>query len=80
MPQVIVLDDEQADVLSKARETVELRDRRGNALGTVRPQERVADDGFTEEEIAETLRRLNSDEPRVTTRQVLDRLAALEGR
>lgn len=79
MPHVIVLDDDQARTLATAKDAVELRDRRGNPLGTVPPRSR-AESGFTEEEIAETRRRLASDEPRLTTRQVLDRLRSPESR
>ena len=75
MPKVLILDDDQAKLFAGARETVELRDRRGNPLGTARPRE---DAGFTDEDIAIAKRRLASDEPRYTTREVLDYLAFLE--
>ncbi|HEX6986421.1 MAG TPA: hypothetical protein VF170_13645 [Planctomycetaceae bacterium] len=76
MPHII-LDDEQAKILAGARDAVELRDRRGRSLGVVTPSA-AAETGFTEEEIAEALRRSRSNEPRYTTQQVLDHLASLE--
>jgi hypothetical protein len=67
----IVLDDRQAKVISEAGQTVEIRDQRGNRLGYVAHP-------FTDEDLTVAKRRLQSDEPRFTTRQVLDHLRSLE--
>ncbi len=80
MSQIIILDDDQARTLTEAREAVELRDRRGNPLGMISPLPAATETEFTAEEIAETRRRIDSDEPRFTSRQVLDRLRSLESR
>jgi hypothetical protein len=67
----IILDDQQAQIICEATESIEIRDLHGRRLGY------VARD-FTQEDIAIAKRRLESDEPRYTTRQVLDHLRSLE--
>ena len=70
MPHIIV-DDEQARLISATSENVEIRDRSGRYLGRITH-------GFTEEDIAIAMRRRASNKPRYTTEQVLERLKALE--
>lgn len=67
----IIVDDEQAKLIREAAENVEIRDRNGKHLGYVT-------NGWTEEDIAIAKERLASDEPRYTTREVLDHLESLE--
>lgn len=67
----IVVDDEQARVISESAESIEIRDRNGRHLGYVAH-------GFTDEDVAIAKQRKESDEPRYTTRQVLDHLRSLE--
>ena len=69
--QHIVVDDEQAKIISESAEGIEIRDRSGKHLGYVAH-------GFTNEDIAIAKQRLASDEPRYTTRQVLDHIQSLE--
>jgi len=69
----IVLNDEQAKVVAKALEPIEVRDGKGNVLGSISPV-------WTEEDIKEAKRRLASDQPRYTTSQVLDHLKSLEAK
>jgi hypothetical protein len=66
----IVVDDQQAKVISEAKESVEIRDARGGHLGYVAHQ-------FTDDDIAIAKQRLVSHEPRYTTQQVLDHLRSL---
>jgi hypothetical protein len=67
----IVVDDQQAKLISEATESVEIRDPRGRHLGYVAH-------GFTDEDIAIAKERMASDEPRYTTQEVLDHLQSLE--
>ena len=67
----IVVDDEQARIISESTESIEIRDRNGKHLGYVAH-------GFTDEDIAVAKRRMASDEPRHTTQQVLDNLRSRE--
>jgi len=67
----IVVDDNQAKIISEATENVEVRDRSGKHLGYVAF-------GFTAEDIAVAKRRSASDEATYTTGQVLDHLQSLE--
>jgi len=67
----IVVDDLQAKIISDATQSVEIHDRRGNQLGYVAHR-------FTDEDIAVAKRRLQSDEPRFTTQEVLNHLRSLE--
>jgi hypothetical protein len=71
--QHIIVDDQQAKLISEATESVEIRDSGGKHLGYVAH-------GFTDEDIAIAKQRLASDEPRHTTREVLDHLRSLEHR
>jgi hypothetical protein len=66
----IIVDDEQARIISESAESIEIRDRHGKHLGYIAH-------GFTDEDIAIAKRRLESDEPRVSTQQVLDHLQSL---
>jgi hypothetical protein len=66
----IIVDDAQARILAEATETVELRDRSGRVLGY------VAHD-FSEEDVAIARQRLASDQPRLTTEQVLRDIESL---
>jgi hypothetical protein len=69
----IVVDDEQAKAIAESPGMVEVRDRTGAILGYMTH-------GFTAEDISIAKQRLQSDEPRFTKRQVLDRLRAAETR
>ena len=55
------------------RREVEIRDRNGNHLGYV-------SHGFTAEDIAEAHRRRESPEPRLTTKEVLERIQSVVDR
>ncbi len=66
----IVVDDQQAKLISEATESVEIRDPRGRHLGYVAH-------GFSDEDLAIAKDRLASDEPRYTTQEVLDHLQSL---
>ena len=70
MPHIIV-DDEQAKIISESAENIELRDQSGKHLGYVAH-------GFTDEDIAIANERMVSDEPRYTTQEVLDHIQSLE--
>ena len=70
MPHIVV-DDQQAKIIAEAAQTVEIRDRQGNRLGYIAHP-------FTDEDIAVAKRRLQSDEPRFTTREVFSHLRSLE--
>jgi hypothetical protein len=67
----IIVDDQQARIISEATGSVEIRDPQGRHLGYVAH-------GFTDEDIAIAKQRLASDEPRYTTQEVLDHLGSLE--
>ena len=67
----IVVNDQQAKLISESTEGVEIRDARGGHLGYVAH-------GFSDEDIAIARKRMASDEPRFTTREVLDHLQSLE--
>ena len=69
----IILTDDQASALQVAAGPVEVRDRRGTLLGYLSPPASDAD-------IAEATRRLKSDGPWYTTRQVLDHVQRLNRR
>jgi hypothetical protein len=72
--QHLVVDDQQAKLISEAGESIEIRDLQGRLLGYVA---QVAH-GFTDEDIAIAKARLASNEARYTTREVLDHLQSLE--
>ena len=67
----IIVNDQQAKLISEATESVEIRDARGAHLGYVAH-------GFTDEDIAIAKQRMASSEPRYTTRQVFEHLRALD--
>jgi hypothetical protein len=66
----IVLTDEQAKVVAAALEEVSVCDAGGNVLGFLSPV-------WTEEDVAEAKRRLASNQPRLTTAEVLAHLQSL---
>jgi hypothetical protein len=66
----VVLDDETADLVARNSE-VELRDRQGRLLGIVAH-------GISAEDIRITLERLRSDQPRYSTKEVLEQLEKLD--
>jgi hypothetical protein len=68
--QHIVVDEQQARIISEATECVEIRDPQGRHLGYVAH-------GFTGEDITIAKQRLASDERRYTTPEVLDHLQSL---
>ena len=70
MPHITV-DDTQARLIMEAERTIEIRDRHGNHLGYVAH-------GFSAEDIAVARQRFASDEPRYSTREVLEHLRSLE--
>ena len=67
----IVVNDQQARLISEATESIEIRDAKGSHLGYVAR-------GFTEADIAIAKQRSASDQPRYTTTQVLDHLRSLD--
>jgi len=70
MPHIIV-DDQQAKIIADGADSVEIRDQHGNHLGFVAH-------GFSDDDIAIAKQRLESEEPRVTTPEVLEHLRSLE--
>jgi hypothetical protein len=69
----VVVDDQQAKIISDATESIEIRDPRGRHLGYVAQ-------GFTDEDIAIAKDRVASDEPRYTTPEVLQHLQSLDSK
>ncbi|HLN31607.1 MAG TPA: hypothetical protein VK395_27950 [Gemmataceae bacterium] len=67
----LVLNDEQTNLVVSTLRPLQVRDSRGNVLGVISPI-------WTENDIAEAKRRINSDEPRYTTAQVLEYLSSLD--
>ncbi len=67
----IVLTQEQAQVVASALKPVQVRDESGNVLGIIAP-------AWTEADIEDALRRLASDEPRLSFQQVMEHLRSLE--
>ena len=67
----IVIDDQQAKLISEATDSVEIRDPRGRHLGYVAQ-------GFIDQDIVIAKQRVSSDRPRYTTQQVLDHIRSLE--
>jgi hypothetical protein len=65
----IVVSDDLCRAITEAGGEVRLVTPQGEVLGRFEPE-------LTPEEMAEIRRRLASDEPRYTTRQVLDRLGS----
>jgi hypothetical protein len=70
----ITLTDDQARAIAKATGQVVLRDAAGKIVATIPP--RVSDDEW--EIVAESKRRLASNERRYTTAEVLARLDSLD--
>lgn len=66
----IIVDDEQAKVIRESAASIEIRDRTGRHLGYVAH-------GFSDEDIEIARQRRQSDEPRLTTAQVLEHLRSL---
>lgn len=75
----IVVDDQQAKLISESSGRVEVRDASGRCLGYV-VQGTAIHRGFTDEEIAAARERLASSEARYTTAQVVEFLRALEAK
>lgn len=69
----IIVDDDQARLISQSAEEIEIRDRSGNHIGYVAH-------GFAEADIAVAKQRMASSEARYTTQQVLTFLGSLEPR
>ena len=69
----IVVDEQQAEIIRRRDETVEIRDRDGTSLGFVARQ-------VTAEEIEEAKRVADTDLPGRTTAEVLARLNSLGNR
>jgi hypothetical protein len=69
----IILNDEQAQVVSSAVQPAEVRDGQGNILGVLSPI-------WTAEDLADAKRIRASDQPWHTTEEVLARLRSLEQR
>lgn len=67
----IILSDEQVKTAHEAKQGVELRDKHGTLVGYLHPPP-------SDEMIAEAKRRLHSDGPWYTTKQVLNHLESLE--
>ena len=67
----IVLNDEQAKVITSTLKPVQVQDAKGNTLGVIQP-------AWTEDDIAEAKRILASKEPWFTTEQLLAYLRSLE--
>ncbi len=67
----IVLNDDQARVVTAALQPVQIRDSKGNILGIIPPI-------WSEQDIADAKKRLASNEPRYSMQQVLDHLRTLE--
>ena len=65
----IVVSDDFVKVLSETGGQIRFLSARGEVLGRFEPE-------LTAEELAEIRRRLASDEPRYTTKQMLERLSA----
>ncbi len=69
----IIVNDQQARLISEATESIEIRDARGGHHGYVAH-------GFTDKDIAIAKQRLASGDPRYTTEQFLDHLRSLDRR
>jgi hypothetical protein len=70
MPHIVV-DDEQAKLIVAVTDSIEIRDRNGHHLGYVAH-------GFTDDDLNIAKQRQSSDEPRISTKQVLDHLKSIE--
>jgi hypothetical protein len=67
----LVLDDNQAELITRSGAAVEIRNRQGQRLGYFFP-------GFADEDVAVARQRLASDQPRYSFDEVQRRLDALE--
>ena len=74
----IVATDQQADLLRSVTGDCEIVDSEGRRLGHISTAPAGRSELFTDDEIAAARRAAASDQPRRTTRQVLDRLSRLE--
>ena len=70
--QHIIVNDQQAKLISEATDSVEIHDARGSHLGYVAH-------AFTDEDVAIAKQRMASAEPRYSTQEVLDHLRSLDG-
>ena len=72
----LVVNDEQARILSDASSPVPIRDRNGKLLGFASPEVEhvVPSTRFTPEQIAELEKRLDLDEPCLTTDELLQQM------
>jgi hypothetical protein len=68
----IVVNDQQAKLISEATDHIEIRDARGEHLGYVAHR-------FTDQDNAIANERLTSNEPRYTTQEVVEHLLELRG-
>jgi hypothetical protein len=66
----IVVDDFQAEIICRAPQSIEIRDRQGRCLGYVAH-------GFTDEDITIAKQRMQSSERRYSTEEVLHHLESL---
>ena len=67
----IVVDDQQAKLITESSQGIEIRDKAGKHLGFVAH-------GFSEEDLAVASHRLSSSQPRISTEKVIEHLRALE--
>lgn len=67
----IIVDNEQARIISESPDQIEIRDRSGRHLGFVAH-------AFSADDISSAAGRAASNEPRLTTGEVLDHLQSLE--
>ena len=67
----IIVNDQQARLISEATDHIEIRDARGGHLGYVAHR-------FTDQDIAIAKERLTSNEPRYTTQEVVEHLRSLD--
>ncbi|HEX7449485.1 MAG TPA: hypothetical protein VF306_18150 [Pirellulales bacterium] len=69
----IILNQEQAELLSRSRKKLQVRDSAGRIIGFIEPAP-------SEEEIARAKARMHLDEPEYTTDEVREHLRSLEKR
>ncbi len=67
----IVVDEEQAKLIAETSQGVEIRDKQGKHLGFVAHS-------FSDEDVAIAKMRLQSNEPRLSTKEILDFLGTLD--
>ncbi len=73
----IVVDDQQRQTILEAKGDVEIRDAQGRYLGHITDSATSKDHGFTQADIDLAKKRLASDSPRLTTKQVIEHLRKL---